>query len=106
MSTTITTAEDAINAVRRMAETDALGAMQAADSELRWVATSLRNAVEAIEAINVRRSLDGLDESDLQALYSLKGSIDVIIQSTKQLGVSSGRITANLRVLEFVKPSK
>lgn len=103
---TTTTAQDVIDAVRRLAETEALGAVQAADSELRWVATSLRNAVEAIEAIDVRRSLNGLDETDLKALYSLKSSIDVIIQSTKQLGISSGRITANLRVLEFTKPSE
>ena len=106
MSATITTAQDAIDAVRRLAETEALGAVEAADSELRWISTALRNAIECIEAIRIEARLDGLDEGDLRALYSLTGSLNVMAQSLKQLGITSGRITANLRVLEFVKPSE
>ena len=102
MSSTITTAQDAIDAVRGLVQKEALLASEAVKQELRYISTSLRNAIEAIEAIRI----DGHDDADVMALYPLTGSVNVILQSMTPLGAASGRIEAYLRILDATKPSE
>lgn len=103
MSTTITTAEDALTAIQRVVKSHALNNVAHIKTELGWVKTALNNAIEAIEAIDGLAYITALTESDIRALYSLTGSISVLVQEARSLATAGGRIEADLNVLAAIK---
>lgn len=100
---TITTAEQELSAVRRIAETDALNSVTQIKSELTWLAESLSSAVDALEELNPLAYIEGLSERDIVALYRLTGAVSTIVQGARALSTASGRIHGNANILTAIK---